>query len=80
MTCFTLSAILEDVADVLQPFKIATEYLSGEKYPTISALAPVLAEFELKLNSPQMTHQLFVKLRRYLLLIHVCTLDIRTGR
>ena len=39
-----------------------------------------LQRFELKLNSPQMTHQLFVKLRRYLLLIHVCTLDIRTGR
>ena len=36
--------ILEDVADVLQPFKIAIEYLSGEKYPTISALGPLLAE------------------------------------
>ena len=42
--------ILEDVADVLQPFKIATEYLSGEKFPTISALGPLLAEVRAKIE------------------------------
>ena len=36
--------------NVLQPFKIATEYLSGEKYSTIPALGPLLAEIQAKLE------------------------------
>ena len=35
--------VLEDLADLLSPFKQATEYLSGEKYPTISAVGPLLS-------------------------------------
>ena len=42
--------ILEDVAELLKPFKVATEYLSGEKYPTISALGPLLAEIRAKVE------------------------------
>ena len=38
--------ILEDVLQVLEPFKIATQHLSGEKYPTISALGPLLNEIK----------------------------------
>ena len=29
-----------------EPFKIATQHLSGEKYPTISALGPLLNEIK----------------------------------
>lgn len=42
--------ILEDVAEFLQPFKVATEYLSGEKYPMISVLGPLLAEILAKVE------------------------------
>ena len=38
--------ILKDVLQVLEPFKIATQHLSGEKYPTISALGPLLNEIK----------------------------------
>jgi hypothetical protein len=40
--------ILQDMIEVLRPFKIATQHLSGEKYPTISALNPLLAEIKKK--------------------------------
>lgn len=36
--------ILEDIIEILHPFKIATQHLSGEKYPTLSAVGPLLAE------------------------------------
>jgi len=42
--------ILEDVAEFLQPFKVANEYLSGEKYPTISVLGHLLAEILAKVE------------------------------
>ena len=42
--------ILEDVAELLQPFKVATEYLGREKYPMISALVPLLAEIRAKIE------------------------------
>ena len=35
---------IQDIVQVLRPFKIATQHLSGEKYPTISALGPLLHE------------------------------------
>lgn len=38
--------ILEDIVELLQPFKIATQHLSGEKYPTISAVGPLLSEIK----------------------------------
>ena len=40
--------ILEDIVQLLRPFKIATLHLSGEKYPTISALGPLLGEIKKK--------------------------------
>ena len=33
--------ILEAVVNVLQPFKLATEALSGEKTPTLSQVTPI---------------------------------------
>ena len=36
--------IVEDIGDILEPFKVATEYLSGEKYRTISAVGPLISE------------------------------------
>ena len=40
--------VLEDILKLLRPFKIATAHLSGEKYPTISALGPLLHEIQCK--------------------------------
>ena len=40
--------ILEDIVKLLRPFKIATQHLSGEKYPTISTLGPLLHEIQIK--------------------------------
>ena len=37
--------------EVLKPFKVATEHLSGEKYPTISTLGPLLNEIEHKVEA-----------------------------
>ena len=37
--------VLEDLADLLSPFKQASEYLSGEKYPIISAVGPLLSVY-----------------------------------
>ena len=42
--------ILEDIVQLLRPFKVATEYLSGERYPTISALGPLLNEIQKKIS------------------------------
>ena len=41
--------ILEDILKLLRPFKIATQHLSGKKYPTISALGPLLHEIQSKI-------------------------------
>ena len=41
--------ILEDIVKLLRPFKIATQHLSGEKYPTISALGPILHKMQTKI-------------------------------
>ena len=35
--------ILEDITELLEPFKDATTYLSAELYPTISSLGPLFA-------------------------------------
>ena len=42
--------ILEDIADLLEPYKDATTYLSSESYPTISALGPLFTEIRSKLS------------------------------
>ena len=42
--------VLEDFAEVLQPFKVATEHLSGAKYPTVSAVGPLLSEIKAKIE------------------------------
>ena len=42
--------ILEDIGDVFEPFKVATEYLSGEQYPTISAVGSLLSEIKFKIE------------------------------
>ena len=36
--------ILEDIAEVLEPFQDAIAYLSADSYPTISALGPLFNE------------------------------------
>ena len=33
---------MEDIVELLEPFKNANEVLSGQKYPTLSYLAPIL--------------------------------------
>ena len=43
--------ILEDIADLLEPYKDATTYLSSESYPTISALGPLFNEIRSKVIS-----------------------------
>ena len=40
--------ILEDIIKLLRPFKIATQHLYGEKYPTISTLGTLLHEIQIK--------------------------------
>ena len=42
--------ILEDLVKLLEPFKNATEVLSGQKYPTLSGLSPILADFTEKIE------------------------------
>ena len=42
--------VLEDIIQLLKPFKVATCYLSGERYPTISALGPLLKEIQKKVT------------------------------
>ena len=41
--------LLEDVAEVLEPYKDVTTYLSSESYPTISALGPLYKAIQDKL-------------------------------
>ena len=41
--------ILEDLIKLLEPFRNATEDLSGQKYPTLSCLGPALADLKEKL-------------------------------
>ena len=41
--------ILEDIAELLEPYKDVTTYLSAESFPTISALGPLFAAVETKL-------------------------------
>ena len=45
--------VLEDLADLLSPFKQASKYLSGEKYPTISAVGPLLSAITAKIEHSQ---------------------------
>ena len=45
--------VLEDLADLPSPFKQASEYLSGEKYPTISAVGPLLPAINAKIEPSQ---------------------------
>ena len=40
---------MEDIVKLLEPFKNATEVLSGQKYPTPSCLAPILKDLRDKL-------------------------------
>lgn len=40
---------MEDIVKLLEPFKNATEVLSGQKYPTLSCLAPILEDLRDKL-------------------------------
>ena len=40
---------MEDIVKLLEPFKNATEVLSGQKYPTLSCLAPILKDLRDKL-------------------------------
>ena len=42
--------LLEDVAEVLDPYKDVTTYLSLESYPTISALGPLYFAIQAKLT------------------------------
>ena len=42
--------LLEDVAEVLEPYKDVTTYLSSESYPTISALGPLYIAIQAKLT------------------------------
>jgi len=43
--------LLEDLCEIMEPFKDATTYLSGENYPTLSALGPLLAQIQKKFLS-----------------------------
>ena len=46
--------ILEDLIKLLEPFRNATKVLSGQKYPTLSCLGPILADLKEKLaDDPQ---------------------------
>ena len=41
--------LLEDLCEILEPFKDATTYLSADQYPSLSALGPLLAQIRKKL-------------------------------
>ena len=43
--------VLEDLVKLLEPFKNATEILSGQKYPTLSCLGPILADLLTKIEA-----------------------------
>ena len=38
--------ILEDLYRFLEPFKDSTEILSGQQYPTLSCVGPILADLK----------------------------------
>ena len=61
--------VLEDLADLLSPFKQASEYLSGELYPTISAVGPLLSAIRQILNLLRMICPSLERLKRDWLLI-----------
>ncbi len=42
--------ILEDIIELLEPFKIATQHLSADKYTTISALDPLLKQIQKRIS------------------------------
>ena len=42
--------ILEDLHHLLEPFKDSTEILSGQQYPTLSCLGPILADLKEKVE------------------------------
>jgi len=42
--------LLEDLYQVLEPFKNATVYLSASRYPTLSVLGPVLYKIQKNLE------------------------------
>ena len=46
---------MEDIVNLLEPFKDATEVLSGQRYPTLSCLAPILRDkLAIKANDSNM--------------------------
>ena len=40
--------LLEDLCNILEPFRDATTYLSADQYPSLSALSPLLAQIRKK--------------------------------
>ena len=40
---------MHDIVNLLEPFKDATEVLSGQRYPTLSCLAPILKDLRDKI-------------------------------
>lgn len=42
--------LIEDLLEVLQPFKDATTYLSSENYPTLSVLGPLVVQMKKKVE------------------------------
>ena len=40
---------MQDLCEILEPFKDATAYLSADQYPSLSTLGPLLAQIRLKL-------------------------------
>lgn len=41
--------LLQDLCEILEPFKDATAYLSADQYPSLSTLGPLLAQIRLRL-------------------------------
>jgi len=58
--------VLEYLADLLSPSKQASEYLSSEKYPTITVVGPLLSAIKAKIV--RMISLLLERLKRYWLL------------
>ena len=42
--------LIEDLLDVLKPFKDATTYLSSQSYPTLSVLGPLMVKMKDKIT------------------------------
>ena len=45
--------ILEDLVQLLHPFKVATVHVSGEKYPTVSAIGPLVEEIKKRVKEDE---------------------------